>query len=203
MHRFEVGQPIAWINSVWADENEQIHYSTLEGVIKRITPYTVVIRTNQEPPKEYRLHKWELLQDIHPDYSDLKEAIGAGIGGPPKQEDTKVYAIYALCDPATGTARYIGISKNVQSRYKQHCTCSGTNLQKNIWIQQLLQKNQQPILSVIETVRGFKAACEREKVWIHHYLDLGLPLTNWNENEQARNGGTREDFFIPEELIGR
>lgn len=103
------------------------------------------------------------------------------------------YSIYALCDPCTGLAHYIGISRNVQRRYKEHCTCSGTNLPKNIWIQQLLQKNQQPILSVIDTVQDRKVALEREKVWIHTYLEQGLMLTNLNENAQAFDGGTRID----------
>ncbi|SRR6266568_3929305 len=105
----------------------------------------------------------------------------------------KKYEIYLLSDPCTGIVHYIGISTNAQRRYKEHCSCAGTNLRKNIWIQQLQQKNQLPTLTVIETAQGLNTAREREKVWIHHYLELRLPLTNWNENEQARNGGTRID----------
>lgn len=103
------------------------------------------------------------------------------------------YSIYALSDPNTGIVHYVGISRNTQRRYREHCRCSGLNLQKNTWIQQLLQQNQQPTLSIIEGGLSHDIAREREKVWIHHYLDLGLPLTNWNENEQARDGGIRID----------
>lgn len=106
------------------------------------------------------------------------------------------HTIYALSEPSTGIVHYIGISKNVQRRYREHCSCVGLNLHKNIWIQELLQKNQRPVLTVIEAAQTREIALEREKVWIHHYLDLGLPLTNWNENKAIRNGGTRID--IPE-----
>lgn len=109
------------------------------------------------------------------------------------------HEIYVLTDPRDRSINYVGISTNIARRYKQHCQCHGTNLELNLWIQDLLRNDFTPVLTVIESVVGTNVAQERESHWIQHYAAENAPLKNIAKAEQ--DGGTRIDDPIIAAMI--
>lgn len=102
--------------------------------------------------------------------------------------DDTPHAIYGLRDPIHRDIRYVGMSKNVEARYKQHLHCH-TNQYKNFWIQDLRSRGLLPELEIIEKIRGkFQALCH-EDYWIQHYLDQGANLTNFESQETGMESG--------------
>lgn len=94
-------------------------------------------------------------------------------------DDLTEYIIYALVDPRSMLVFYIGISMDIQTRYKQHITCSGCqNELKNTQIRKIQAERLQPILAILERVRGIAYARECESDWIYTYLSNGISLTN-------------------------
>lgn len=82
------------------------------------------------------------------------------------------YKIYGLKDPTDNTIKYIGLTKNVISRYKQHFYEDFSN-NKSRWIQDLKSNNLRPELIILETFitddRNF--ALNKEKHYIKLYKD--------------------------------
>lgn len=184
---FAVGKPITWIDSVF--ETEQMdpdlaargvpgcHITLLTGVVKRITPCTVTISVDHHgQPRDHRLDKGTLANRVQS--WELEQAILQSSTQADKPEDTRKHDVYILSDPRDGSIHYIGVSKNIQQRFKQHLTCSGMNLHKNMWVIRLLQQGLQPHIEVIDRAIGFQEAKQREAHWITYYRDQGEPLTN-------------------------
>lgn len=96
-----------------------------------------------------------------------------------------MYSVYALCDPETFEAYYIGCSLDVQRRYSDHLRCNSkdTNEVRKAWISRLKAKGLQPVLAILEdNLKEFDADGRdvfiREAHWIAFYRGLGAPLTN-------------------------
>lgn len=87
-------------------------------------------------------------------------------------------SVYALGDPRTGEIRYIGIAKNVYSRYAQHLNHPHPNKEKNAWIDEIKVAGVVPTLTILEPDVSENMIYEREKYWIQHYQALGASLTN-------------------------
>lgn len=91
-----------------------------------------------------------------------------------------MYSIYALV--VDGRVRYIGQTKDVQKRYKQHVSpkrASG-------WVQELLDKGAKPELRIVESdISDREIAREREKHWIRYYEGQGHALENLVSNYYA------------------
>lgn len=94
--------------------------------------------------------------------------------------EKKIY-IYTLSDPVTEEVRYVGKTiQNPNNRYWSHISQSKLNRKKDhthCWIRSLLNKELQPILSIIEETFSI----EREKYWIKHYKELSNNITNNSE----------------------
>lgn len=86
--------------------------------------------------------------------------------------------IYALSDD-TGI-RYVGQSKNIQKRFRQHCLFSNNkgNSYRANWIRGLLQKGKFPILSILELTGVLN---DREKFHIERLSLQGVKLVNGNK----------------------
>lgn len=97
--------------------------------------------------------------------------------------------IYALLDPTTNELRYIGLSKRINIRYKEHCkntiTKKGTHLFH--WLKKLLNNNKFPILKILEECSIEKLA-QQEKYWIKFYKDLGCNLVNHSDGGESFDG---------------
>jgi len=80
------------------------------------------------------------------------------------------YYVYCLVDPFNDKVRYIGITKNIESRFKQHIKESkrGNKNHRCNWIRSVLDKGELPKVCIIEEV-NFEEKFEREKYWISYY----------------------------------
>lgn len=95
--------------------------------------------------------------------------------------------IYALIDPRDNIVRYVGVTKNVYSRLKEHTKSSSKKDDKGEWIAELDKLGLSPELEILETINVEPGevesdidviALEREKYWINRFLELGVPLLN-------------------------
>ena len=87
-----------------------------------------------------------------------------------------IYSIYALIDPRDSTVHYIGMSKQPEYRLSQHIQRKYGSAYD--WIQELLQKSLQPLLSILETTENEQYALTRERYWIDFYTARAAPLAN-------------------------
>jgi len=88
------------------------------------------------------------------------------------------YVVYGLEDPRDRLFHYIGITDDIYTRFTQHVTGSGGNIQKNGWIWECRQANIMIIMRELQQVETLEEARERERLWIAYYLQLGHPLHN-------------------------
>ena len=86
----------------------------------------------------------------------------------------KEYKIYKLIDPYTEEIRYIGVTtRKLSERLSQHC-CDGkykTGNHKVHWIKSILNKNERPIIELIEVCNEENWE-DREIYWIGYYDNL-------------------------------
>lgn len=90
----------------------------------------------------------------------------------------KTVYIYALVDPRTGEARYVGKANNVKQRVQNHlCPC---NLKRTRhvcrWLAGLLMQGLTPEVVILETLTDDWQKAERE--WISMFRAKGVNLTN-------------------------
>lgn len=181
---FAQGERIEWGEDSYPgtdwDDDSIISIECVTGIIKKITPLTalVTIDDSHGKTKDIRLDKRLLAQNVC--NRELRRAIEASIGqGPLKKTDNTPHDAYRLRDPRNNTVFYVGISKNIQRRYKQHLACSGLNFKLNLRIQEILRCGLVPEMEIIEpAILGANEAREREKHWINHHTQQGDLLTN-------------------------
>jgi hypothetical protein len=75
-------------------------------------------------------------------------------------EDT--YQLYYLIDPRTNEVRYVGIAKNINARFKSHCSDFRRNTKKTAWIKKLKNLNLKPILQIVKSNLSKKEAEDLE-----------------------------------------
>lgn len=87
--------------------------------------------------------------------------------------------IYALIDPRDNQVRYIGKTKNVEKRLKEHLNRS-TITKKGSWIKSLKEQNLKPSIQIIDTTSNIDWIT-KEQYWIGMFSNL-LNMTNGGEN---------------------
>jgi hypothetical protein len=92
------------------------------------------------------------------------------------------YQIYQLSDPRDQSPKYIGCSKDVETRFKQHIHSKNGVVVP--WIQELKALNQQPILTILGSAPNGQEARIAEKYWIQR-IGHQYPLLNWTHNFEA------------------
>jgi predicted GIY-YIG superfamily endonuclease len=93
--------------------------------------------------------------------------------------EATMYSIYQLLDPRSQQPCYIGITRDLKTRWEQHVRGGeGTNAAKDAWIEELRRQGLTPIIKEVEQATSDKQARERERVWIHHLIGQGIPLLN-------------------------
>jgi len=82
--------------------------------------------------------------------------------------------IYALC--LKGEVKYIGQSKNIQKRYRQHCSLAQNvgKTKRNEWLYSILENGIIPELILLEETNDLDS---REIYWINKYKDQNLVNT--------------------------
>lgn len=108
------------------------------------------------------------------------------------------FFVYALLDPFDEEVRYIGISKNADSRFCGHLSeaRSGEDTYKCRWIRSLLEIGHKPKLFILHSTITWKEACELERVAIREARAEGFRLTNGTDG----GDGTPGSMFTPEVL---
>ena len=86
-----------------------------------------------------------------------------------RMKDTQY--VYALVDPATHIVRYVGRTRGLQARYRNHCL--GNTNSTRAWVMSLPEK---PVLVLLDTVTGCetsnhpqRAANDCETKWIKRF----------------------------------
>ncbi len=79
------------------------------------------------------------------------------------------YHVYFLIDPRNQVVRYVGMSKDPHSRFKQHLRDPRSNAQKVGWIKQLKSLKLKPLLKVVRTDLSKSEAEECELELIQEY----------------------------------
>lgn len=95
--------------------------------------------------------------------------------------------VYSLSDPQTGEVRYLGKTNDLGRRMCQHRLPS-SNGHKWHWIQSVLARGLDPVLTVLEEWSTHAEACAAEVRLIAHYRALGAPLTNLTDGGDGARG---------------
>jgi len=88
--------------------------------------------------------------------------------------------IYTLAEPDSSVVRYIGQTKNPKNRFYRHIYDAKNDGRKNkrcSWIKSLLNKNQRPIMEIIDEV-DIKEWIFWEQYWICQFKAWGFNLVN-------------------------
>lgn len=111
--------------------------------------------------------------------------------------------IYGLIDPITKELRYIGLSKNIQVRYSQHCSHSASTKGSYLlnWLNNLQSKNLKPELIILEVCKE-KDLSENEIFWISYFKSLGCNLVNLTSGGENFNHSIITKNKISETLLG-
>ena len=101
------------------------------------------------------------------------------------------YKIYALKDPTDNLIKYVGVSKNVDIRYKQHYYSKDVR-DNNLWIADLKSKNLKPELIILETLDSDdrNVALNRERFYIDQYKG-----TIWNIDGTGKERGKTKNKY--------
>lgn len=103
---------------------------------------------------------------------------------PLSSTESKPYRIYALIDPVTNRAHYVGQTANTLGfRRMDHVKKPG-NTVKGDWIRALHEDEREPQIVLLEEFIGYRQrAYERETYWIKRLLSEGHPLLNYEKRE--------------------
>lgn len=102
--------------------------------------------------------------------------------------------IYGLVDPRTEQVRYIGQTKDIKRRLRNHLNDAkrGVRSHKFSWIRKLITSGVKPKITVIEKCNG-SIADEREQYWISYYREKEVGLTNQTDGGFGVRGYVRTD----------
>lgn len=95
------------------------------------------------------------------------------------------YVVYVLIDPTDHLVYYVGQTRNPRVRFVQHLTTRHHKGTKAEWLRRLEQQGQRPQMQILELVKGEEAALAKEKEWIRHFTEKGMPLLNAQTRSKA------------------
>lgn len=102
------------------------------------------------------------------------------------------YLVYALCDPRTGSPRYIGKSTTGLKRAYKHMEPASlkryAKTYKACWIQSLLQQGLKPLVHTVKEYDNPYDLYKAEQEWIEFFLNIGCILTNGTDGGPGRIG---------------
>jgi hypothetical protein len=98
---------------------------------------------------------------------------------PLSSTESKPYRIYALIDPSTNVAHYVGqTAAGLGIRRTDHMRKPG-NTRKGDWVRALQDAGYEPQIVLLEEFIGYRRqAYERETFWINRLRSEGHPLKN-------------------------
>jgi group I intron endonuclease len=106
-----------------------------------------------------------------------------------------MYFVYSLIDPRDFAIRYVGITKNLGKRLKNHLNNAAIrkeitrgNRHKGAWLHQLRSVGLKPVQSVTEVCASLEEAKEAEKFWIKLFRTTSCPLVNKTDGGEGVTG---------------
>lgn len=107
-------------------------------------------------------------------------------------EVNEVY-IYTLSDPRDGLIKYVGRTKNMKERLKNHCNPARyKNTYKFNWIKELRDLGLKPVIEEID--REHKDDYFLEKYWAHQLKAWGFDLLNYGIVTDGISMGNNTSF---------
>ena len=104
---------------------------------------------------------------------------------------TDTYWVYSISDPCTGRVFYVGQTNNLRRRFNDH-TRERNKTPKDIYISTMIANDVWPVFTILERVKGLRAAVEREGYHISQLERQGHRLLNSEgEMNYARNRSER------------
>jgi hypothetical protein len=101
--------------------------------------------------------------------------------------------IYALLDPRTGEARYIGKSHRSGPRLREHINEPPSHCHRSRWIQSLKRDGLEPTIALLEEVDVWDRTWQdAERAWIAIGRKLGWRLTNATDGGEGVVGLSHE-----------
>jgi len=92
-------------------------------------------------------------------------------------DKNREYSVYFLKDPYSDEIRYVGLSYNVEKRFKEHLKDNNDSYKKR-WINNLLVNQIEPQVEVVKSGMSLSEAFELEMFYIKHLKENGVRLTN-------------------------
>lgn len=94
------------------------------------------------------------------------------------------YKIYGLKDPIDNIIKYVGVSKNIESRYKQHLYSKIGK--KSEWITELNRLDLRPEIIILDiiTTSDRNVALNKEKEYIIKYKNTSYNICNTEDNKK-------------------
>lgn len=168
----------------WTERQEPHSFQRFSGTIIALAAEDAIVQLDDFSRKSLGLYDLCQWTELWPDHITISNTLSRHFGrlrGAERRADRTPHDIYALIDPLSHMIRYIGVTKHIKLRFRQHLYCNDSNdsnHRKNAWIRGLQAKGLRPELAIIEHVEGKYYAKRREDYWIAYYRDLGMPLTN-------------------------
>jgi hypothetical protein len=100
--------------------------------------------------------------------------------------------IYVLRDPRTAEIRYVGATKDVEKRMKEHTSgrCTARNL--SAWLSDLEKDGYLPVMEVVEVIQPMLAG-SAEKRWIRHFRKrcalVNMAMNGWRNTKRPTPSG--------------
>lgn len=91
--------------------------------------------------------------------------------------------IYALKDPLSGDARYVGLTRFPVKRLNNHCHKASTPHLRN-WISKLRKSATRPEMEILE-ISDEQQCSDRERHWIRQYRAQGFCLLNYTDGGES------------------
>jgi AcrR family transcriptional regulator len=89
------------------------------------------------------------------------------------------HIIYALVDPTDGLVHYVGQTNQPKRRLTNHLGTQHYRRGAKVeWVRLLDQKGQKPLMQVLERVSSKRMALVKEREWIQHFQEQGMPIVN-------------------------
>jgi len=90
--------------------------------------------------------------------------------------------IYGLIDPQTNKIKYVGSTKNLKSRLKNHCNVNslpeGSFSDRSVWLREIYGKGLFPTAVILETCEDGVWPEDREEFWVRELKRQGADLVN-------------------------
>jgi hypothetical protein len=102
--------------------------------------------------------------------------------------------IYSLEHPLTGEVRYIGKTKNLKMRFKNHCNkLHNEKSHKRNWINSLRKEKLRPVMKIVDEVSELDWKYW-EKYWIEQFRQWGFNLVNHTSGGEGLTVGNQTSF---------